>query len=750
LPARSAGHDTYEALLHWIETAHQRLAARIEAKIAAAASAMDALKPLVSGAGQQTAPPSGPPQGEQANQPILQEIGKLSARLDRAGESLAVLSALERSLGDISVRFEELRRSVLSLTAAVRPDAPDETPSRDQAQAILREILSLRSIHEESARRADGALTAIQKSLENIASLGTRRDSLSKEERLERCSGVADPFDPFVPVLSRLKERGENAALPLTGGTGSDSRPLSKEGPAERTTKQHAKPASEMPGPGNISDAVGFLIEPGHGFPQLSEIFGASGPAAQTAASESLDHAAGRIDFIAAARRAARMAQAEPGEATADFPAPDSAARRPRVFPSFRGFFSKIRRPAALVAAILITAASAYAIEQILIRAHLADPLMGLLKQRSSAVQGAKPAAPSGAPAGSSAMGKPLPPAPPAEKTPAHPPVKDEAAEPEASSAPAPLAKTTPLDPFAPVQSWAAAGGAKGQLSRTERPIAGSDAILAEALQPAARRAAPRYPPAQPVPRTALPDFLAAPGESKSLAEGIEASRDAVPEKALMSRAEAGDVAAQIDLAIRYAEGQADERNYQLAARWFARAAQQGSALAQYRLAALYEKGLGVGKDVPRAKDLYQQAAEKGNIRAMHNLGVLAADGADGKPNYPSAVFWFAKAADYGITDSQYNLAVLLARGLGTPKDLVRSYSWFAIVAAAGDAAAARNRDEVAARLTTSELAAAKAAAAAFAPRPADPAANEAPPPQEAQQAAPAQGGLIKPTVGGL
>jgi localization factor PodJL len=205
---------------------------------------------------------------------------------------------------------------------------------------------------------------------------------------------------------------------------------------------------------------------------------------------------------------------------------------------------------------------------------------------------------------------------------------------------------------------------------------------------------------------------------------------------------------AQFDRAVRYAEGGAGPRNYELAAQWYEKAAQQGLAVAEYRLGSLYEKGLGVGRDMQRAKDLYQRAAEKGNTRAMHNLGVLAAEG--GKPNYTSAALWFGKAAEYGIRDSQYNLAVLLARGLGLPKDLVKSYTWFAIVAAAGDADAARKRDDVAARLTSSELAAANAAAAGFAPRPADRAANETPPPPAQLKAIPAQGQPVKPKVSGL
>jgi len=220
------------------------------------------------------------------------------------------------------------------------------------------------------------------------------------------------------------------------------------------------------------------------------------------------------------------------------------------------------------------------------------------------------------------------------------------------------------------------------------------------------------------------------------------------PNENLFGQAEAGDAAAQFDLAVRYAEGGAGPRNYELAAQWYEKAAQQGLAVAEYRLGSLYEKGHGVGKDMQRAKDLYQRAAEKGNTRAMHNLGVLAAEG--GKPNYTSAALWFGKAAEYGIRDSQYNLAVLLARGLGLPKDLVKSYTWFAIVAAAGDADAARKRDDVAARLTSSELAAANAAAAGFAPRPADHAANEIASPPAQLEAAPAQRQPLKPKVSGL
>ena len=317
-----------------------------------------------------------------------------------------------------------------------------------------------------------------------------------------------------------------------------------------------------------------------------------------------------------------------------------------------------------------------------------------------------------------------------------------------------------PLDPIAPADPGFSANGAvrsgylmAGNSNPAARVIAGSDAIVAATLgrnTMASSSSRPRPPaalvPANALLETAVPVALAAGASTVKAAPAV-----AEPVKNLLEEAKSGDAVAQFDLAVRYAEGDAAERNYELAAQWYGKAAEQGLAVAEYRLASLYEKGLGVSQDTQRAKNLYQRAAEKGNTRAMHNLGVLAVEGNDGKPNYTSAALWFGKAAEYGIRDSQYNVAVLLARGLGLPKDLVKSYTWFAIVAAAGDADAAKKRDEVAARLTSSELAAANAAAAAFEPRQIQSAANEAPPPAAHPEVAPAtQTQPAKPKVSGL
>ena len=191
------------------------------------------------------------------------------------------------------------------------------------------------------------------------------------------------------------------------------------------------------------------------------------------------------------------------------------------------------------------------------------------------------------------------------------------------------------------------------------------------------------------------------------------------PTGALRQMAEGGNAAAQYEVASRYAEGRQMIKDFKLAADWYEKAAQQGLTPAAYKLAALYEKGLGVPRDKAKAKFWYIKAADAGHPRAMHNLAVLVADG-DGKPDYASAVIWFRKAAEYGIHDSQYNLAILLARGLGTQQSLVQSYEWFAIAAQQNDTDAATKRDEVAAKMSATDLAVAKTLASTFRPKTAD------------------------------
>jgi localization factor PodJL len=162
----------------------------------------------------------------------------------------------------------------------------------------------------------------------------------------------------------------------------------------------------------------------------------------------------------------------------------------------------------------------------------------------------------------------------------------------------------------------------------------------------------------------------------------------------------------------------------QAAVNWFEMAAEMGFAPAQYRTGNAYEKGFGVERDLKAAMTWYQLAAEQGNVSAMHNLAVLYATEVDGHRDMPEAARWFLEAAERGVKDSQVNLAILAARGEGVPQDLAESYKWLALAAKSGDKDAAAKRDEVAKFLSPEQLELARGAVELWKPRQPDPTAN--------------------------
>jgi TPR repeat protein len=731
LPAPSKDPARYYALTRHIEISHRQLSARLEAGLAAGANETHALRDLVADAAKKMELARDPGQGQCAGAALEPEIAKLALRLDRAGEGLASLTSLEGTIAGLSVQLEETRRIVSGLSNAAEPKPSNGPGSVEDAQSIMRGIAGLRAFHEETSQQARLALTAIQESVEQVAGYCARLEAFVGGMRPDRRGGGVAPEDPFAPIFTCLAQH-EN--------------PLAREAFADDGVQRAGKlpPAAH----GDKAGEAGFLIEPGLGFPGRDEHSEPRG--APPNASQVRDEGASRTDFIAAARRAARTAQMELEGATSKSLAGDDGREKPGAFPfgRSRGLFVTYRRPLVLGAAVLFAAIGAYAVAKTY---NLNDFVPDFLRQSGRAAEHGKVAGVASRTFASMT---------PKSRLPASQARRNEAPGGQLPVAGAASTMTALLDPSrltAPAEPGFPSDSAApfGKLSPAMRAIAGSYAIVdvAGPIRPGnmASISAPPLSPIATVPAKALPSaaLAATPAVPSAGPLTARAAPPAVgPTESLVVQAEAGDAVAQFDLAVRYAEGGAGPRNYELAAQWYEKAAQQGLAVAEYRLGSLYEKGLGVGTDMQRAKDLYQRAAEKGNTRAMHNLGVLAAEG--GKPNYTSAALWFGKAAEYGVRDSQYNLAVLLARGLGVPKDLVKSYTWFAIVAAAGDADAARKRDDVAARLTSSELAAANAAAAGFAPRPADHAANEIASPPAQLEAAPAQRQPLKPKVSGL
>jgi localization factor PodJL len=325
--------------------------------------------------------------------------------------------------------------------------------------------------------------------------------------------------------------------------------------------------------------------------------------------------------------------------------------------------------------------------------------------------------------------------------TPPSMPETEISSEPPAA-APAPAESAKPAMP-APAMPSMTSPTPIGRQSLNAPPPAASDSTTSVVIPQAAAPVAapttaaditgtiPQASPAIPaLPANRKLTLIQVPPEEK-LPDGIGGP-------VLRTAALKGDPAAAYEVGVRYAEGKGVPANYDEAAKWYERAAQAGLVPAIFRLGTLYEKGLSVKKDLDIARRYYLQAAERGNAKAMHNLAVLDADGGGKGANYKSASQWFRKAADRGVADSQFNLGILYARGIGVEQNLAESFKWFSLAAAQGDADSVRKRDDVAKRLDAQSLAAAKLAIQTFTP--------EGQPDDAVNVASPAGGWDVAPT----
>jgi len=136
------------------------------------------------------------------------------------------------------------------------------------------------------------------------------------------------------------------------------------------------------------------------------------------------------------------------------------------------------------------------------------------------------------------------------------------------------------------------------------------------------------------------------------------------------ARAAQGNAEAQLQLGMRYAEGDGVIQNDKEAARWFEMAAKQGLAEAQYQYGLALLQGRGVVQD------------------------------------YKAAFGWIEKPARRGYARAQYSLGELYRYGTGTAIDKARAYLWFNLAAAQGVDAATKARDSLVWQLKPEQIAA--------------------------------------------
>lgn len=621
------------------------------------------------------------------------QIVALVKRLDASDSRLGHLEAIERGLGDLLVHIEEIRAN--KNTGAVREDG---TPVVAQLQQQLARTQSaLDAMHGTLGIVVDRLATIEKGVREPRPAVHDEAMELTQPVGRIAARAVVDEMPQAPPSQPPAPQRmeapqAEPGRLPprpypqqpapeLAAVLGQRPAPQPAAQPAPQQAQQPAArrlpPAPRLPI--NPDLPPDMPIEPGSAPPRF-----AASHAARIAASEAaLGAARPRLEaepesksgFLAAARRAARIAMQSSKPRAPELNVPQYMAADEEAAPSLRSSVMK-------------------KIKSVLIAASLVAIIIGGIQIASKFFDFNSSHTPQNVGGGVTA---------PPQTTTDDPLVTQ--------------SLTAPIKPFDGGGIIGAAPGTGPVRNVTPGILPGTDSsslLSAPALNPPPQTA-PNSKPTNDVtgsiPSRAPKARPASPYGDVDLPIAIGGAR-------LRDAAIGGDAVAAYEVAQRFAEGRGVAANPEEAARWFDRSAGKGFVPAQFRYASMLEKGQGVKKNLGQARKLYVAAAGRGHAKAMHNLAVLYAEGIDGKPDYGTAAQWFRKAADHGVGDSQYNLGILCARGLGVEKNFNDAYRWFALAAAQGDREAAKKRDEIADRLEPDDLTAAQAVVKKFVAKP--------------------------------
>jgi TPR repeat protein len=160
-----------------------------------------------------------------------------------------------------------------------------------------------------------------------------------------------------------------------------------------------------------------------------------------------------------------------------------------------------------------------------------------------------------------------------------------------------------------------------------------------------------------------------------------------------------------------------DRGDYAEAMRLWRPLAEQGDTSAQYFLGVMYYKGQGVPQDYVEAAKWYRKAAEQGDTGAQYILSGMYYEGQGVPQDVAEAVKWSRMAAEQGYDSAQSILGAMYATGEGVPQDDVEAHMWFNLAAAQGNENGKKNRDIVAKRMTSEQIAEAQRLAREWKPK---------------------------------
>jgi localization factor PodJL len=541
-----------------------------------------------------------------AHEALERQIELLSQRLDKSDRSLASISSLDNSIGELFTQLEETRRAAIEAAedaarTAAREALRNAAPGGSQLslpKELSRELADLRSAQEFADQRLHTTLTAVHDTLEKVVD---RLSLLEDDVAGTRGSPESELLASGAPPVFAPPRRGDEA----TGGSDGLRLPSSMR-------------AETQIGGARVSDDADFLIEPGSGFKP-----GRGERDAKRTAGDSKGGAPSQANFIAAARRAVAAAQAADTEVQAQSRQRRTAAKDSAVkagvlsrFSEARAALNNRKRPILLGLGGLLLLLAAYQVLRMggdndapAPKAKIEAPADA--KPRSDAGNlgpKADTSIPTQTFAASKSAQPQLPPAataPPADAN-ATPVAKaDPAPTSTISQPPAMIANngTQAKDSIAGLQSLAITGDASAQYELGQRYAEGRTVTRDPklAMQWIEKAANQGLAPAQY-------------RLGSAYEKGIGVTRDLTLSKMWYQRAaDAGNMRAMHNLAVLIAEGSDGKPDYVGAANWFKQAAEYGVRDSQFNLAILYARGLGVGQNLVQSYVWFTLAAKQGD-----------------------------------------------------------------------------------------------------------------------------------------
>lgn len=174
----------------------------------------------------------------------------------------------------------------------------------------------------------------------------------------------------------------------------------------------------------------------------------------------------------------------------------------------------------------------------------------------------------------------------------------------------------------------------------------------------------------------------------------------------LREKAQAGDAAAQLSLALHYQSGNGMLKSPDRMMQWLKKSGEQGNAEAQYMIGAHL---VGNGSwNFKEGAPWLEKAAKQGHVFAAYALGNINSSLVGQLKQDETAVKWYRQAAEAGNDGAQEMLGLHYARGLGVNTDHIEAVFWLSLAEAQGRTAAKDPREQSLEYLSPEQRAAVK------------------------------------------